>query len=72
MSASVEGLRTSELLRRASSELAATDAQLASELRVRTRWIESGRADEGVSNERRQALAMVDDPIDGADVQGVA
>jgi hypothetical protein len=72
MARAVEGLRTSELLRRASSELATAAPQLASELRVRARWIESGRADEGVSTERRQALAMVDDPIEGADVQGVA
>ncbi len=54
------GLRTSELLRRAASELVASD-ELAQELRVRAIWIERARADEAVSHERRRGVAAIED-----------
>lgn len=57
------GLRTSELLRRAASELSASD-ELAQELRVRAIWIERARADEAVSDERRRGVAAIEDAGD--------
>jgi hypothetical protein len=57
-------LRTSELLRTAASRLDAgsrDDQQVAFELRVRARWIEGARADEGVSHDRRMGIAAIED-----------
>jgi hypothetical protein len=56
-------LRTSELLRRAASELAA-NVELSQELRVRAVWIERARTDEGVSDERRRGVAAIEDAAD--------
>ena len=56
-------LRTSELLRRAASELAA-NVELSQELRVRAVWIEHARTDEGVSDERRRGVAAIEDAAD--------
>jgi hypothetical protein len=65
-------LRTSELMREAAGWLTtlarSTPAELealAFELRVRARWIEGARADEGVSGERRMAIAAIED-VDAA------
>lgn len=66
-------LRTSELLRRAASELAHDSAEqptgpnrseLAKELQVRALWIERSRADEAVSDERRRGVAAIEDAGD--------
>jgi hypothetical protein len=57
------GLRTSELLRRAASELAASD-ELAQELRVRAIWIERARRDKAVSDARRRGVAAIEDAGD--------
>ncbi len=56
-------LRTSELLRRAAFELAASD-ELAEELRIRAIWIERARTDEAVSDERRRGVAAIEDAGD--------
>ena len=52
-------LKTSELLREAAGRMG--DDALAFELRVRARWIEGARADEGVSHDRRMAIAAIED-----------
>ena len=52
-------LRTSELLREVARVL--HHEELAFELRVRARWIEVARHDEGVSQERRMGLAAIED-----------
>ncbi len=81
--AAVERLRTSELLHLAASELATRThrsapqevdrlQELATELRVRARWIEGARRDTGVSDDRRAGLAAVDEPIDDSDAKEVA
>ncbi len=58
-------LDTSELLRVAASLLEGCnltiDHQAAAELRVRARWIEVARHDEGVSEERRLGVAAIQD-----------
>jgi len=68
-------LKTSELLRNAASWLtvlvrgaagsrrgAVSEVdQVAFELRVRARWIEGARADEGVSHDRRMGIAAIED-----------
>lgn len=62
-------LRTSELLRRAATELTADSGdqaarpkrrELAQELQVRALWIERARADDAVSDERRGVAAVED------------
>ena len=79
--ASVERMRTSELLHAAASELAARThraapaeaerlQELATELRVRARWIEGARADQGVSEDRRRGIAAIEDSYD--EPKGVA
>ncbi len=58
------GLKTSELLRSAASRLdvgSVADRLVAFELRVRARWIEGARRDEGVSEERRRGIAAIED-----------
>lgn len=63
----LQGLRTSEVLLLAASELAALAAPskaiqaLIAELHLRARWIEGARSDEGVSAERRRAIAAIED-----------
>ncbi len=63
-------LRTSELLRRAASELTTGSGgqperpdrtELARELQVRALWIERARTDEGVSDEQRRGVATIED-----------
>jgi len=62
-------LKTSEVMLRASSLLdvvadkdPASDIRaLANELRLRARWIEVARHDTGVSQERRLAIAAIED-----------
>ena len=63
-------LRTSELLRRAASELAtdpaeqakrASHSELARELEVRALWIERARGDASISRERRRGIAAIED-----------
>lgn len=58
-------MKTSELLRRAASQLEVSpltiDHQIAAELRVRARWIEVARHDTGVPQERRLAVASIED-----------
>lgn len=72
-------LKTSELLRSAASWLtvlvrgatgsrggAVADVdQVAFELRVRARWIEGARTDEGVSHDRRMGIAAIEDVESG-------
>lgn len=76
--AELRDLRTSDLLRRAASELANDSAkqrggrsrsELAQELQVRALWIERARADEAVSHERRRGIAAIED-VDGAESIG--
>jgi hypothetical protein len=69
-------LRTSELLRRAASELAAEDQtarpkrrELVQELQVRALWIERARADDAVSDERRRGVAAIEDVDRGESVE---
>lgn len=73
-------LPTSALLRRAASELVASEpdhparrkhAEIARELWVRALWIERARADEGVSDERRRGVAAIED-VGGAQSIGSA
>lgn len=64
----VANLKTSEVMRRAASELDAFTQRLGveeravgNELRVRARWIEVARNDPGVSEERRLGVAAIED-----------
>lgn len=57
----VARLKTSEVMRRAASELDAVDRVLASELRLRAMWIEVARQDGSVSEERRKGVAAIED-----------
>lgn len=67
-------LPTSEVLRRSASWLDGLAEQggykrrdreeiiaLAAELRLRALWIERGKTDPGISEERRKAIAAIDD-----------
>jgi len=82
MPSAVDTMRTSELLRLAASELAALATvekqrasdhrELAAELRIRARWIESARRDAGVSRDRAMGIEAIEEPIADSEAKGVA